>query len=55
MTPEVFANLYSIPITDILQVIYFDPAKAVKVTICRPIPSEYALRRMCTVHSSMHH
>lgn len=39
MTPEVFANLYSIPITDILQVIYFDPAKAVKVTICRPIPS----------------
>lgn len=39
MTPEVFANLYSIPVEDILQVIYFDPAKAVKVTIRRPIPS----------------
>ena len=39
MTPEVFAELYSIDVKDILHVIYFDPAKAVKVTIKRPIPS----------------
>ena len=39
MTPEVFAKLYSIDVEDILHVIYFDPAKAVKVTIKRPIPS----------------
>lgn len=39
MTPEVFAALYSIPVSEVMQVIYFDPAKAVKVTIRRPIPS----------------
>lgn len=33
------AKLYSIPEEDVLQVIYFDPAKAVKATIKRPIPS----------------
>lgn len=35
----VFANLYRIPESDILDVVYFDPAKAIKVTIVRPIPS----------------
>ncbi len=34
-----FAKLYGIPEDNVLQVIYFDPAKAVKVTIKRPIPS----------------
>lgn len=39
MTAEVFAKLYGIEVSDVLNVIYFDPAKAVKVTIKRPIPS----------------
>ena len=34
-----FAKLYVIAEEDVLQVIYFDPAKAVKATIKRPIPS----------------
>lgn len=34
-----FAALYNIPTSDIISLIYFDPAKAVKVTIVRPIPS----------------
>lgn len=34
-----FAELYNIPETDIISLVYFDPAKAVKVTIVRPIPS----------------
>ena len=33
------AKLYGIAEEDVLQVIYFDPAKAVKATIKRPIPS----------------
>lgn len=39
LTAESFAKLYAIDPSDVLQVIYFDPAKAVKVTIKRPIPS----------------
>ena len=34
-----FALLYNIPESDIISLIYFDQAKAVKVTIVRPIPS----------------
>ncbi|MBQ5726064.1 MAG: DUF4387 domain-containing protein [Alistipes sp.] len=34
-----FSELYGIDKSDILHLVYFDPAKAVKVTICRPIPS----------------
>ncbi len=34
-----FSKLYGIPESEILHLVYFDPAKAVKVTICRPIPS----------------
>lgn len=34
-----FAALYNIPTSDIISLIYFDPAKAVKVAIVRPIPS----------------
>ena len=34
-----FAALYNIPTSDIISLIYFDPAKAVQVTIVRPIPS----------------
>lgn len=34
-----FAPLYNIPESDIISLVYFDPAKAVKITIVRPIPS----------------
>lgn len=34
-----FAALYNIPESDIINLVYFDPAKAVKITIVRPIPS----------------
>ena len=34
-----FAPLYGIPKSDIISLVYFDPAKAVKVTIVRPISS----------------
>lgn len=34
-----FASIYNIPESEIIDVIYFDPAKAVKITIVRPIPS----------------
>ena len=34
-----FCRLYNIPETDIIKLVYFDPAIAVKVTIVRPIPS----------------
>lgn len=36
---EMFAELYHIPVSDIMNVVYFEPAKAVKTTIVRPIPS----------------
>ncbi|KGN74852.1 acyl-CoA synthetase [Porphyromonas macacae] len=34
-----FCALYGIPESDIINLVYFDPAKAVKITIVRPIPS----------------
>lgn len=37
--PAMFAPLYGIPESDIISLVYFDPAKAVKITIIRPIPS----------------
>ena len=36
---KMFAPLYHIPESDIISLVYFDPAKAVKITIVRPIPS----------------
>ena len=36
---DMFAPLYGIPKSDIISLVYFDPAKAVKVTIVRPISS----------------
>lgn len=36
---SMFASLYGIPESDIIGVVYFDPAKAVKTTIVRPISS----------------
>ena len=34
-----FCKIYGIPESDIFHLVYFDPAKAVKVTIRRPIAS----------------
>jgi hypothetical protein len=34
-----FASLYGISPEDIMEIVHFDPAKAVKVTIVRPVPS----------------
>ena len=39
ITKSVFAPLYNIPESDIISLVYFDPAKAIKITIVRPIPS----------------
>jgi hypothetical protein len=36
---KMFAELYQIPQKNIIKVVYFEPAKAVKVTIVRPLPS----------------
>lgn len=36
---KMFAPLYHISETDIISLVYFDPAKAVKITIVRPISS----------------
>lgn len=36
---KMFASLYNIAESDIIGVVHFDPAKAIKTTIVRPIPS----------------
>ena len=36
---KLIASLYEIEESDIINLVYFDPAKAVKITIVRPIPS----------------
>ena len=38
-TPESFAKLYSIDVSDVICIINFTPAKAIKITIKRPICS----------------
>jgi hypothetical protein len=38
-TPERIAALYHVPVTDIIGVVAFDPAKAIKATLVRPLPS----------------
>ena len=39
ITEKMFAKLYNISESDIIKLVYFDPAKAVKITIVRPISS----------------
>lgn len=39
VSKEKFCALYGISETDVFHLVYFDPAKAVKITIRRPIPS----------------
>ncbi len=38
-TTQMFALLYHIPESQIISLVHFDPAKAVKITVVRPIPS----------------
>lgn len=38
-TAQMFALLYHIPESQIISLVHFDPAKAVKITVVRPIPS----------------
>jgi hypothetical protein len=38
LNAELIAKVYKVPVTDILQVIYFDPACAFKATMKRPMP-----------------
>lgn len=39
LNPERFAALYNIPVSDVLGVLAFEPAKAIKITIARPVCS----------------
>lgn len=39
ITPETIAGLYLIPLTDITDFVWFDPGKALKATIRRPVSS----------------
>ncbi len=39
ITPELISHMYHTSIDDILGIIYFDPAYAVKITLKRRIPS----------------
>ena len=36
LTPELFASLYGVSTDQILDIIHFDPARAVKITMKRP-------------------
>lgn len=36
---KMFCALYNIKEEDIINIVHFDPAKAIKITIVRPIPS----------------
>ena len=38
-TARMFARLYRIPESQVISLVHFDPAKAVKITVVRPIPS----------------
>ena len=39
ITEQTFCDLYHIKPDHIVKIVYFDPAKAIKCTIVRPIPS----------------
>lgn len=39
LTPEIVAKLYRRNVHDVLGIYYFDPAKAIKVTLRRAVPS----------------
>lgn len=39
ITREKIAELYQVPLADVKDVIYFEPARAIKITLKRPIPA----------------
>jgi hypothetical protein len=39
INPDLISRLYCIPVSDILGILYFEPAQAVKITMKRRIPS----------------
>ena len=39
ITRERIAELYQVPLADVKDVIHFEPARAIKVTLKRPIPA----------------
>jgi hypothetical protein len=39
VTPQLISRLYRVALTDILDIVYFEPSNALKVTIRRAIPS----------------
>ena len=39
ITKNIIKSLYKIPVKDVLDIIYFDQAKAIKITIKRPLAS----------------
>lgn len=39
ITREKIAELYGIPVEDVLHILCFEPANAIKITLKRPIPS----------------
>lgn len=39
ITADTFCRLYNLTPNRIIKIVYFDPAKAIKCTIVRPIPS----------------
>ncbi len=39
ITPDLIARLYRVPEDEVLSIIEFEPAKAIKINLRRPIPS----------------
>lgn len=39
VTPALVASLYRCPVGDVVNVVHFEPAKAIKVTLRRPVAS----------------
>lgn len=39
VTRELVAGLYGVPVADVGEAIYYDPARAVKINLRRPLPS----------------
>jgi hypothetical protein len=39
VNPQVISRLYGIPLEKVTKVVYFDPAKAIKIVLGRSVPS----------------
>lgn len=54
ITKERIAELYKIDVSQVLSIVHFAPAHAVKITLVRPRPSGIWEKQMFMVLSSMH-